>query len=186
MLTEDQLGEFIDEHFRSDLFRLETRTAYSVDSDGEDYSRYLRGEAEPSAPGKAEWLEHVRRERESGLISRRVNVLRAPLSEYQRYECEWGYTYLVEAGEDVRILDLTNAPEGSEVLREIGDFFLIDGRQALRMIYSDDDEFVGAEIVDAGQMSKYKSVADAAWTLAEPFAEWWAAHPEHHRGRSAA
>jgi hypothetical protein len=41
MLTEDQLGEFIDEHFRSDLFRLETRTAYSVDSDGEDYSRYL-------------------------------------------------------------------------------------------------------------------------------------------------
>lgn len=186
MLTEEQLGAFIDEHFSRDLFRLETRTRYNVSSDGEDFARFLRGEAEPTAPGKTEWLEHVRQEREAGLISRRVNVLRAPLSDYQRYECEWGYTYLVEAGEDVRILDLTNAPEGSAVLREIGDFFLADGAKAVRMIYNDDDEFVGAEIVDDADVKPYVQIAEASWTLSEPFMRWWAEHPEHHRSARAA
>ncbi len=54
MMNEDQLGEFIDQHFTRDLFRLETRERYNVESDGEDLRRYLRGESNPAAPGKAE------------------------------------------------------------------------------------------------------------------------------------
>ncbi len=44
-------------------------------------------------------------------------MLRTPLSDYLRYECEWGYTYNVTAGEDVRILDLATAPPGTDVLQ---------------------------------------------------------------------
>jgi len=185
MMTEDQLGQFIDEHFRRDLFRLETRERYNVESDGDDLGRFLRGEREPAAPGKAEWLEHVRRESRAGLVSRRVNVLRAPLSDYQRYECEWGYTYLVDAGEQIRILDLSHRSDDGGI-RAIGDFFLIDNAHALRMIYDDNDRFVGAEAVSPVEAVQYRQVADAAWTLAEPFASWWASHPEHHRGRAVA
>lgn len=185
MMNEDQLGEFIDQHFTRDLFRLETRERYNVKSDGEDLRRYLRGESNPAAPGKAEWLEHVREEACAGLVSRRVNVLRAPLSDYQRYECEWGYTYLVEAGEQIRVLDLTHRTEHGHI-RAIGDFFLIDNTHVLRMIYDDDDRFVGAETVVAADTKPYRQIADAAWTLAEPFTAWWASHPEHHRGRAVA
>jgi hypothetical protein len=51
-------------------------------------------------------------------------VLTSPLSEYLRYECEWGYLPNAAAGEDIRILDLAEKPRPDGLISE--DFWLMD------------------------------------------------------------
>ena len=106
MLNETQLGEAIDSRFTRTLFRLEVLDRYDVATDGADYDRYLRGEVGPDPARKEPWLETLRREAAEGKYSHRVHVLTSPLTDYLRYECEWGYAYNAAAGEDIRILDL--------------------------------------------------------------------------------
>jgi len=96
-----QLGELIRSQFTRHAFRLETQDAYDVGDDGGDVARYLRGEPEPDSQRKGAWLERLRAERAAGKTRSRVHVLRSPLSDYLRYECEWGCLLNVAAGEDV-------------------------------------------------------------------------------------
>jgi hypothetical protein len=122
VLTLEQMGEYIFSRFEKDLFRLETQPRYDVDSDDQDYYRYLRGEAEPNAAEKAPWLEELRADTAAGKQWRRVHAVHHPLSDYLRYECEWGYLYNVAAGEQVRILDLDALHLGA-LEQQITDFF---------------------------------------------------------------
>lgn len=64
---------------------------YEVASDGEDYRRYVRGEPGPDLARKGPWLERLRREAAAGIRNQRVHIMRSPLTDYLRYECEWGY-----------------------------------------------------------------------------------------------
>lgn len=186
MLDLSALSAYLGERHIRDLFRLETLAHYDAASDDEDYRRYLRGEPSPNAAGKEAWLGRLRADTAEGRGWRRVHVLQMPLSDYLRYECEWGYTYNVNAGEDVRILDLSSAPAGAEILLGVGDLFLIDGGQAVRMDYDGNGRFRGAVPVDQAMLPSIRSLTEAAWTLAEPFTAWWDRHPEHHRaGRVA-
>ena len=66
LLGIDSLAEFVDKHHTRDLFRLETLSRYAVDSDGDDYRRYLRGEPAPSAEAKQPWLDHLRADTTAG------------------------------------------------------------------------------------------------------------------------
>ncbi|MQA63493.1 MAG: hypothetical protein GEU86_18865 [Actinophytocola sp.] len=108
-------------------------------------------------------------------------MLRPPLTDYLRYECEWGYTYNVRAGEDVRILDLSQAPPGTEVLADVGDFFLVDGEHAIRMNYSASGDFDGAVPVGPEVADCFRVLAHTSWQLATPFETWWGEHPQYQR-----
>jgi hypothetical protein len=183
MLTLAQMGAFIFERFTTDLFRLETLPYYEVASDDQDYRRYLRGEAEPNAADKAPWLDELRADTAVGKRWRRVHTLSHPLTDYLRYECEWGYVHNVEAGEDVRILDLDTLHLGS-FERTITDFVVIDQRYAVRSLYDDHYRFSHAEVVkDPGS---FIALADLIWSTSEPFTSWWARYPQYHRGAQAA
>jgi len=177
-----ELDEYIDSRLTRSAFRLELLDRYDVDSDGDDYLRYVRGEAEPSAEPKQPWLDRLRREHEAGIYHHRVHVLRTPLNDYLRYECEWGYVHSGAAGEDIRILDQAErtAPDG---LTD-HDFWLIDDRHAIRMHYDEGGRYLGAEPVDDNELPRYQQARDAAVTASEPFAPWWSRHPEewqaHH------
>lgn len=186
MLDLAGLAAYLTERHHRDLFRLETLPHYDAASDDEDYHRYLRGEPAPAAAGKEAWLQRLRTDTTAGRMWRRVHVLAPPLTDYLRYECEWGYTYNVAAGEDVRILDVSTGPAGAEVLGLIGDFFLVDGEQAVRMDYDQAGRFHGAVPVDPAMLATFQAMVVAAWTLAEPFTDWWAEHPEHHRDHHVA
>ncbi len=170
----------------SDTFRLETLPHYDAASDDEDYHRYLRGEPAPTAEVKEAWLERLRTDTAAGRRWRRVHVVQPPLTDYLRYECEWGYTFNVAGGEDVRILDMSTSPAGADVLAAVGDFFLVDHEHAVAMDYGEVGRFRGALPVDPVMLATYQAMADAAWTLAEPFTTWWAEHPEYHRNNRAA
>jgi hypothetical protein len=112
---------------------------------------------------------------------RRVRVLRLPLSDYDRMACEWGYVHNSEAGEDIRVFELT-CDDSSQVARSAQsaeDFYVLDQHIALLMDYTDDGEFSGAEKTSAA--GAFEELAGMYWLAAEPFEQWWAAHPEYHR-----
>jgi hypothetical protein len=178
-MDEAELGDYIDSLFTRTLFRLETLAFYDVDSDGTDYHRFLAGEPGPTIARKQPWLDTLAAERARGLYTHRVHILTPPLTAYLQYECEWGYAYNARAGEDIRILDLSEQPEPEAIVDH--DFWLIDDRRVARMHYDRGGRFAGADVAAASDVPRYRRARDAAWAAAEPFATWWARHPEHHR-----
>lgn len=182
MLTATELGEYIDARLTKSAFRLELLDTYDVEADGGDFERFLRGEPEPTPERKRPWLERLRREASAGILNHRVHVLRTPLTDYLRYECEWGYVSNAAAGEDIRILDLTERalPDGVPDY----DFWLIDDQHAIRMHYDQAGRFLGAEPVD--DLSLYQQSRDALVSASEPFQAWWARHREEWREHRAA
>lgn len=183
MLSLDEVLAFFDDHYQSSAFRLEVMPAYQVDSDGGDVARYLAGEPEPDPERKAPWLDELRGEVAAGKRRHRVRVLTEPLGDYLRYECEWGYAPNVEAGEEVRVLDLSEVARPPELVDE--EFWLLDDAHVLRMVYDPDTfEFVGADLGD--DVEQYRAARDAAVAASEDFTSWWARHPQYHRANWAA
>lgn len=177
MLTAAELGEYIDMRLTRSAFRLELLDCYEVESDGGDFARYLHGEAAPTPERKQPWLERLRREREAGIHRHRVKVLSTPLSDYNRYACEWGYALNVAAGEDVRVVDLAEHPMPAGLVDH--DFWLIDDHYPIRMHYDAGGRFLGAEPAD--DVARYQRVRDSAIAASEPFTTWWPRHPEELR-----
>lgn len=189
MLSATALGELVEERFTAAAFRLETLPAYEVASDRKrsgdgaelsDFDRYLAGEAEPTWERKRPWLETLAREREHLRYRYRVRILGGPtgLSDYERYSCEWGYALNTRAGEGVFVLD-----RGEKAVPEVvvdHDFWLLDDEVPVRMHYAEDGRFVGAT-EEPGMLRQYRAARDAALGAAEPFALWWARHPQVRR-----
>jgi hypothetical protein len=179
VLDEAALGEFIERKAHRSLFRLEARERYDVPAEREDFDRYLRGEPGPVWSRKQAWLDVLRADAARGLYSHRVHVVHSPLNDYLRFECEWAYTYNVEAGEDTRILDLAEVPRPPALIDE--DFWLLDDHAAVRMHYDDDDRYLGGEIVLASLLPRYRAARDAAWSAGVPFTAYWSEHPQYWR-----
>lgn len=182
MLDEQELGDYIDSRFTRVLFRLETLDLYDVTSNDDEYRRYLSGEVKPNPERKEPWMEHIRGEVSRGLHTYRVHVVRSPLNDYLRFECEWGYVYNARAGEHIRILDLAERLTPADLLDE--DFWLIDEREVLRMHYDSEGRYGGAEIAPQEVLPRYLAAKEAAWSGAVDFSDYWKAHPGYWRDLS--
>lgn len=179
MMSLAEAEKFLEAHFTRSVFRLETLNCYDDDSDGNDVTRYLAGEAEPAASARRVWLDELRDDAAAGKLWQRLHVLRTPLTDYLRYECEWSYAYNVAAGEDVRILDLTGTPRPAGLGNE--EFALIDDAHVLLMRYTSGGKLLGADLAPQHDLEHYRRCRDAALSAAIPFQRFWAAHPEEHR-----
>lgn len=175
------LAAFLTEHHHHDLLRVETLDHYTSASDGTEFDRYRAGEPEPDRAAKTAWIDRLRTDTATGRTWRRLRVIQPPLTDYVRYSCEWGYTDNTAAGEQVRVLDLSTAPHGASVLRDIGDFYLVDDTHAAAMHYNPAGAFIHADPVTDPVTDVYRTAARVGWQLAEPFEQWWRRHPEHHR-----
>jgi hypothetical protein len=179
LLNETELGAFVDEYMGWSVFRLETLDQYSVDSDAGNVARYLAGEPAPSMAVKGPWLERLKAERASGKRRQRVHVVRSPLSAYLRYECEWGYAYTSQAGEEIRILDLTEVSASPNLLDQ--DFLLLNDERAVLMCYDPAGRFLGAEPQGPEVLDRFQRCRDTAWEAALDFETYWERHPEYWR-----
>jgi hypothetical protein len=179
VLNETELGVFVDDHMGRSVFRLEIRDRYNVDSDAGNVARYLAGQPAPSMEVKGPWLTRLSRERAEGKRRSRVHVLRSPLSDYLRYECEWGYVYTVAAGEEVFILDLAEVPTTVELIDE--DFLLLDDKHVVVVHYDEDDRFVGAEPLSPTAVPQYRRCRDTVLEAAVAFTDYWTSHPQYWR-----
>lgn len=179
MLDEQQLGEYIDARFTRMLWRLETHDHLDVESDGDDFRRYVAGLPLDMTRRNA-WLDVLRGEVADGKHTFRVHVVRSPLTDYLRYVCEWGYQLNEEAGEHIGILDLAERDAPADLIFQ--DFWLIDEQHLVLMHYDDAGRFTGAEpVADPQELVRYKACARAAWSAAQLFREYWNAHPESWR-----
>jgi len=172
------LRDFNRKHFTQSAYRWERLPIYEVASDGNDYGRYLAGEATPAPERKRPWLDRLASERARGLNRHRVRLLHDPLHDYERYECEWGYAPNAEAGEDIRVLRVGEHQLPTPLVDH--DYWLLDDIHPVRMHYADTGEFIGATL-EPDLLELYRSARGGAWSLAEPFTGWWERHPELHR-----
>lgn len=184
MLTEAELGKYIDDRLTRSAFRLELLARYDAESERERFGQFLQGEPMSSLAQRRPWLDRLRAEAQAGILNQRVHVLRTPLTAYLRFECEWGYAYNADAGEDIRIIDLTERPLPAELPDH--DFWLIDDSHPIRMHYSDDGQFLGAEPAYPGELPCYQRARAALLAGAEPFGSWWRRHTEEWREHRAA
>ncbi len=183
-LTVPSLGSYLAQHHRTDLLRVQTLSWYRVESDGEDYARYLAGEAEATAPGKQGWLDKLRTDAEVGRMRRNLHVVETPLTDYLRYQFEWCYTANTDAGQEIRVLDVTNSAIAR--LGNLGDFTVVEHEHVARSRYDADGRYVGAVQVSADAAEAYVALAELAWQIATPFTTWWAANPGYHRAMQRA
>lgn len=178
MLSANELGRHIDDRLSQSAFRLELLDLYDVESNGDDFERFVAGEDSPTPGRKDPWLARLRHEAAAGIRNHRVHILSRPLTAYLRYECEWGYSLNVDAGEEIGILDTSKHPAPADLVDH--DFWLIDDEHAIRMHYDAQGRFVGAEPAP-DLLETYRHSRDVAVAAAMPFHTWWRRHPEEHR-----
>lgn len=183
MLDENGLGAAIDRRYRTsgdELFRMERLPHYDVPSQNADREAFLSGDA-PDWARKQKWHDTLADEVRRGLVSRRVRVFSADLTDDELMSCHFGYPYTGRY-ENIRVLHRGEHPV-PDLLDH--DYWIIepadDDRQILRMHYTAGGAFVGAERIPSPAHAVYLDERDRAWAAAEPFATWWSRHTEMHR-----
>ena len=180
------LGSFIEStaHQRGDsVFRMECLPEYAVSSDGDDFRRWQAGAAEPTWSRKQAWLDDLAADARAGIAHRRVRRLGQTLTEYELYSCQWGYALNADAGEDIRILR-----DGEHDAPELVDteYWILNDQIVVPVLYDARGAFIGAGVLTGERTEEFLADRELAWAAAEPFAQWWARHPELHGERLVA
>ncbi len=165
-------GEAWSRYFRDfarSAFRLELRQIYTMPGEADELRRFRAGE-KPPPDYHYGWLDTVADARKAGKTMRRVRIVERPLTDYIEYEFAWGFAYNVEAGEDIRILDLTDRPRSD---LPDHDFWLFDENTVVKLLYRPDGTQIGRELVTDPDLDAYLSWRDAAWERAVPFTDYW-------------
>lgn len=165
-LAGDDWRTFFDAYKR-EAFRLETRQSYSVESERAEYEHFL-ATGSLDIPDSDQWLTRVRHFRQAGRWVGRVHVLTRPLTDYLRYEFAV-YDFTVAAGEDVRILDVTDMP-GPDLPRQ--DFWVFDESAVVLMEYDDEGNQLGRELLEHVDPAPYVVWKRLALDLAVPFVSY--------------
>jgi hypothetical protein len=181
-----ELGEWINAHYRAigdRLFRMEVLPEYAVDSDGEDFRRWLSGAQEPTWSRKQPWLDVLADDKRRGLRSSRLRIFSEQLTDYERYACDFGYAYNAEY-EDIRVLHRGEHHLPADLV--LADFWLIGDEHGAAMHYDQHGRFEYAEVMDPECIGPLIRTRDLGMEVAEPFVAWWLRHPELHRTRQVA
>jgi hypothetical protein len=179
MLSEAELDPYFD-GIKREAFRLEALPAYAVEVESAGLSAYLAGEPFQKSEAGQAFNDYIRAQVEAGVTWHRVRVVRGPLTDYERWECEWGYTVSEEFGHRTFILDLSETPNPPKLPDY--DWWMLDERAVLRFHYDASGAFLGADpLEDAGQLAEHRRYRDAALAAAVPFPDYWAAHPQYWR-----
>lgn len=158
VLTDDEFGAIFD-NFEHTAFRLEVRDRYDEPYENESLHKFLAGEPD-DLPWMQEWLDMIRAAMADGRRFRRVRVVSLPLTDYSRFGV-WCAQFTNAAGEDIRYLTRDRA-EATELPHH--DYWLFDSRTLVRMHINDDDQFLGAELVEEpAAVVQANYWRDAAW-----------------------
>ncbi|WP_207954170.1 DUF6879 family protein [Saccharopolyspora elongata] len=89
-------------------------------------------------------------------------------TEYQRYQLDWVIPGNIEAGEDVRILDLTEL----DLDLPSHDFWLFDDSMVVDLNFNPDGTLLNRDQREAPDLAQYREWRDAALAHAVPLSEW--------------
>ncbi|MFG2815215.1 DUF6879 family protein [Streptomyces sp. NPDC048410] len=149
-----------------EAWRLETLPVYSVPQEAEAIREFAdSGVVDPAAVKP--WVDRLHGYASAGRNVGRVHVVRRPLTEYLKFEFEH-YRHNVAAGEDVRILDVTDRPDP---LAGAPDFWIFDQARVVLMQYEVDGTQVGREVYE-GDVTPFLELRRVAIAEAVPFEEY--------------
>lgn len=153
--------------FRHEAWRLETLPEYRVPQESEEFRKFLNGERF-TGPQEDDWTRLIRQHAENGRSMGRVHILTRPLSDYLRFEFHRYYVHSVNAGEDIRILDVTGR---DNPLPDTGDFWMFDRSTVVLMNYEPDGTQINRELFE-GDPAPYVECQRIAVSESVPFAEY--------------
>jgi hypothetical protein len=155
------------ENFQREAWRLETLPAYNVTQEADEIRAFQTGERIDPHAYSNEYTDDLKRVRREGKVKGRVHVVTRPLSDYLRYEFMY-YQPHVWAGEDIRIMDVTNRPNP---LAGVQDFWMFDRTEVVLMNYAPDGTQINREVHegDATPFIEYQRIAVAE---SVPFEEY--------------
>ncbi|MFE7133557.1 DUF6879 family protein [Streptomyces sp. NPDC057638] len=154
--------------FEREAWRFEAQPTYTMPREQENVARFLRGEDRP-ADHNARWHERVRGFVQSGRRIGRVRIVRQPLTDYQRYQFAWGIPGNIAAGEDIRVLDVTQGSHGLPLPGQ--DWWMFDEARIARLNFRPDGTQINREAYggDPAPNQEWKRIA---LTHALPFEEY--------------
>lgn len=153
--------------FQSEAWRLETLPAYNVPQEAEEIQAFLAGERIDPHAHSNEYTEDLKRVRREGKIKGRVHIVTRPLSEYLRYEFMY-YLPHAWAGEDIRIMDVTERPNP---LADVQDFWMFDKSEVILMHYEADGTQISRELYE-GDVAPFLEYQRIALSESVPFEEY--------------
>ncbi|MFC5720312.1 DUF6879 family protein [Streptomyces gamaensis] len=153
--------------FKRSAWRLEVQPTYTMPAEAESLARFLRGEPKP-VDHNARWHGTVRAAVGADKTIGRVRVVRQPLTEYQQYQFAWGIPGNISAGEDIRVLDLTN----QDVDLPDQDFWLFDETTVVHLNYRPDGTQINRELIEAPDIGKYLAWRDRSVEISVPFRDY--------------
>ncbi|RCV50019.1 DUF6879 family protein [Marinitenerispora sediminis] len=166
-LAGSQITEFFRDGFEHTAWRLETRRAYGVASEDDDFQAWLRGEPHRPDPDRP-WLRVMRDLEAAGRRVERVRILDDPPTDYQRWILE-DVADSIEAGEDIRYLPRAEAWRLPHAPHE--DFWLFDSKLIGVFAFEGNRSLGMALTNDLQQVLAACQIRDAAWHYARPVAE---------------
>lgn len=152
---------------KQEAWRLETLPQYLVPQEADEFAAFRKGR--PLSPHSASsYTERVSRQRAEGKHNGRVHIVTQPLSDYLRFEFSRYYEPHVQAGDDIRILDVTDRPNP---LEEARDFWMFDRTEVVLMNYEPDGTQVNREVFE-GDVSPFLEYQRIALAESVPFEEY--------------
>jgi hypothetical protein len=154
--------------FKHTAWRLETRRRYASDEQTQEWQQFAAGRP-IEWDYDDDWCRNVGAQTEQGKRFERVRLVDSPATPGQMY-LRSNAVRNCTVGEDIR--NLTRA--GAEHLHlPAEDFWLFDSRLVARLVFDDDDNLTGAELItEPAAVNRYCQVRDAAWHYAVPYEEF--------------
>ncbi|REE99104.1 DUF6879 family protein [Thermomonospora umbrina] len=172
MLLDNEAWRKHFDSFKNSAFRLETRPVYTMPGEREPFSRFLAGEPCPPTHNEV-WRERLTNYRATGRTVGRVRLVRRPFTDYIRYQFAWAYPLNVQAGEDIRILDITDRGDLDLPDQDFWAFDVMsDHPSIVRLTYRPDGTQIGRELLDNPDTEMFIRYRDTALRDAVPLGQY--------------
>ncbi|MFE0131771.1 DUF6879 family protein [Streptomyces sp. NPDC059037] len=156
------------EGFTREAWRLETLPQYLMPQEEEEFSAFRAGARIDPDAVENEYTDRLRRQAAEGRTQGRVHVVTRPLSDYLRFEFHHYYKAHALAGEQIRILDVTDRPNPLEGAQ---DFWMFDHSEVVLMNYHPDGRQISREVHD-GDTAPFIEYQRIAVAESVPFEEY--------------
>ncbi|WP_371676860.1 DUF6879 family protein [Streptomyces sp. NBC_01276] len=154
--------------FQQEAWRLETLPQYLMPQEAEEFAAFKAGARIDPESVSNEYTDRLARQVTEGRSQGRVHIVTRPLSDYLRFEFSQYYAPHALAGEEIRILDVTNR---ENPLRGIQDFWLFDRSEVVLMNYYADGRQISREAFE-GDVSPFIECQRTAVSESVPFEEY--------------
>ncbi|MEV8563658.1 DUF6879 family protein [Streptomyces sp. NPDC051917] len=156
------------ENFKHTARRIEMRRRYASDETTETYAQFTRGEA-PAWDMDTPWCHTIRRQVAQGARVERVRIVDRPATKGQRYLLAYAEKNAA-LGEKIHNLWREDA-ERLHLPQE--DFWVFDSRLVARLLFDENDDLTGAELItEPAAVNRYLQAWDAAWHYAVPYEQF--------------